>query len=313
MTRLGIVGAGAVGQALATAVVAAGRADVAVLSRTDWQSAALSADLEDLCAALCSPVAVRSVNSVAELRDCDAIVIAVRAAFTNRHQLDVRMAGLSANATIVHKLAVELTGYTGAVLVVTNPVDVLARLVAETSTCHRVYGIGANLDTARYRTLVAAACGVAVEVVNGHVIGEHGDAAVCCLSSTTIRGHPLDSAAVPAGDLYAALHARSGLITDGIGRVRAGAVGAILSALGKVLGEVDGVEHLSVRYRHHGWLGLPVRFTCGAAQPFLPPLNPDEQRRLAAAADKVHHAYQTLVGSTLASTAQPPTSTRETR
>jgi len=166
----------------------------------------------------------------------------------------------------VHQLAVELAGYTGAVLVVTNPVDVLARLVAEISACHRVYGIGANLDTARYRTLAAAACGVAVEMVDGHVIGEHGDAAVCCLSSTTIDGHPLDSAAVSPGDLYAALHARSGLITGGIGRVRAGAVGAVLSTLGKVLGETDGVEHLSVRYLHYGWLGLPVRFTRGAAE-----------------------------------------------
>jgi hypothetical protein len=69
----------------------------------------------------------------------------------------------------------------------------------------------------------------------------------------------------------------------------------------------------SVRYRHHGWLGLPVRFTRGAAQPFLPPLNPDEQRRLTAAVGKLHYAYQTLAGAVLADTDQPPTSTREAR
>lgn len=111
-------------------------------------------------------------------------------------------------------LATALRGYAGTVLVVTNPVDVMTRLFAETSGCPRVYGIGSNLDSARYRLTLAHLIGVPVDTVHGHVIGEDGEHAVVCASSTTVNGHP---AAVPLTEVRAELRTRHGRISHGVG------------------------------------------------------------------------------------------------
>lgn len=156
MTVLGIVGAGAVGQAVATAVVTAGLADqLVVASRTREQAAAFATDIQDMSAVLRSSVTVRAAISPVELHGCDALVVAVRARFRNTHAVDVRMGGTRANAMIIHNLASGLAGYPGVVLVVTNSVDILTRLVADISGC-RAYGVGSGLDTARYRAAIAA-------------------------------------------------------------------------------------------------------------------------------------------------------------
>ncbi|MGW7131298.1 hypothetical protein ACWGIA_23590 [Streptomyces bobili] len=124
------------------------------------------------------------------------------------------MGGATANAPVVVALATALRGYAGTVLVVTNPVELMTRLFAETSGCPRVYGIGSNLDSARYRLTLAHLIGVPVDTVHGHVIGEHGEHAVVCASSTTVNGHP---AAVPLTEVRAELRTRPGRISHGVG------------------------------------------------------------------------------------------------
>lgn len=126
------------------------------------------------------------------------MIIAVRADFTNRNIRDVRLGGAHANAHLIRDLADALRGYAGVVLVVTNPVDLMTRLFAETSGCSRVFGIGSNLDSARYRLALAAHLGVPLHTVEGHVIGEHGDHAVVCASATRVNGRP---AAVPLAQI----------------------------------------------------------------------------------------------------------------
>ncbi|MYV52213.1 NAD(P)-binding domain-containing protein [Streptomyces sp. SID3212] len=293
--RVGVVGAGAVGQSVAAALITSGIADrVLVASRTREQAAALAADLDDMRQAAGSSVRPRPCD-VAELVTCDAVVIAVRAAFTNALSGDVRMGGAAANAPVITALAGTLSGYTGTVLVVTNPVDLMIRLFAEVSGCTRVFGIGSNLDTARYRLALAAVLGVHPRSVRGHVIGEHGDGAVICASATTVGGRAVD---VPLGRIHEELRSRPGRIATGIGRTRAGPAGAVLSALRKSLALTDGVEELSVR---HGdtWLGKRVRFTAGHPMAFLPDLDAREQRRLDATSLRLrdaHHVLRTTPG-----------------
>src|SRR5690606_4531889 len=184
----------------------------------------------------------------------------------------------------------ELRGYLGAVLLVTNPVDLMARRFAEESGCSRVFGIGSNLDSARYRLLLARYAQVPPEQVSGHVIGEHGDRAVLCVSSTTVAGRPVP---VPVRPLVEDLQGRPALIRHGIGRTRSGPAGAVLSTLRKVLGLADGVEELSVPYGDV-WLGLPMSFTGGTAVPCLPQLTRSERLRLDSAASSLRDAYAHL-------------------
>ncbi|MFG2722804.1 NAD(P)-binding domain-containing protein [Streptomyces sp. NPDC048416] len=287
---VGIVGAGAVGQAVATGLVAAGLPGrLVVVARKAVQVQGLTADLQDL--ALTAGVSSRvDAGEVADLHGCDAVVIALRTDFTNTAARDIRRGGAAANAPALAALARELRGYGGTVLVVTNPVDLMARLFADVSGCSRVFGIGSNLDSARYRLLLARYARVSPDLVHGHVIGEHGDRAVVCASTTTVGGGAFE---VPVRSLVAHLQRRPALIRDGIGRTRCGPAGAVLSTLRKALGLADGVEELSVPYAGV-FLGIPLRFTAGTPQGCLPPLTLSERRCLDAAASSLRDAYTQL-------------------
>ncbi|MFB8177700.1 lactate dehydrogenase [Streptomyces sp. NPDC055966] len=287
---IGVVGAGAVGQAVGATLILAGLCDqLLIASRVVEQAAALAADLDDMRSATGSPVVPYAVE-VPRLWDCDAVVIAARAQFTNPRSSDIRMGGLHANARVIAGLARELSHYTGTVLMVTNPVDLMTRLFAEQSGCPRVFGIGSSLDTARYRHTLARLMNVPVDAVQGHVVGEHGDNAVVCASSTTVHGRPVT---VPVEQIREELALRPGRINAGIGRTRSGPAGAVVSALRMSLGLADGLAELSTLY-WGGYLGVPLRFSGGLPQPCMPPLDEDEQRQLHLARNKLRTAYQAV-------------------
>ncbi len=301
--RIGIVGAGAVGHTVAASLVAAGLCEqLLIASRTADQANSMAADLDDMRVALGSPVRPRAVTAPG-LADCEVVVVAARARFSNTRHTDVRLAGMAANAPIIRDLAVNLRGCDGAVIMVTNPVDLMSRLFAEVSGSSRVVGIGSNLDSARYRLILARLLDVPPSSVHGSVIGEHGEALVVCASATTVNGRAV---CVPVDHIYAALRTRSGQIMDGIGRTRGGPAGAVLSTLRRVLGLTDGVEELSRAY-HGGWLGVPLRFRAGQAETCLPPLSPKEARDLAAADAKLRAAYATLTERLRLPLPRPPT------
>ncbi|MFD5790491.1 NAD(P)-binding domain-containing protein [Streptomyces sp. NPDC127037] len=287
---VGIVGAGAVGQSVAAALVAAGLPGrLLLVSRRPDQVQGLCADLQDLAHTARSRSLIEA-GEVDDLHGCDGVVIALRSDFTNTAQRDIRRGGAATNAPALGELACQLRGYGGTVLVVTNPVDLLSRRFGEVSACTRVFGIGSNLDSARYRILLARYAQVAPARVSGHVIGEHGDRAVVCASTTTVDGRPI---AVPVRTVVADLQQRPALIRTGIGRTRFGPAGAVLSTLRKALGLVDGVEELSVPYGDVH-LGIPLRFTGGEAVPALPPLTRSERLCLDSAASSLRDAYTHL-------------------
>ncbi|MEU0678108.1 lactate dehydrogenase [Streptomyces sp. NPDC006172] len=287
---VGVVGAGAVGQAVATTLCMAGFCRrLLIASRTLEQTGALVADIDDMRQATVSPVHPRA-SRVVDMADCQAVVLAVRASFTNTRRTDVRMAGAVANAPAIVQLAAALRGYPGTVLVVTNPVDVMSRLFAELSGCERVFGIGSNLDSARYRAALARQLHVSASAVAGHVIGEHGDAAVVCASATTVNDQRVP---LPLQQVRDELTTRAGRISAGIGRTRSGPAGAVLSALRKTLAVDDGIEELSAPYGG-GWLGIPLRFTQGRPVACLPSLDAAEQRQFTAADTKLRTAYEAL-------------------
>ncbi|MBT2411734.1 lactate dehydrogenase [Streptomyces sp. ISL-12] len=292
---VGLVGSGAVGQAVGGALVTAGVGGrLLVASRTDEQSGALADDLADMQTAVGSPVRPIAA-ATGDLRDCEAVVIAVRASFVNTRGTDVRMGGARANAQLIGTLACELHGYTGTVLMVTNPVDLMARRFAEVSDCRRVFGIGSGLDTARYRLTLARLLGVPVAEVKGHVIGEHGEAAVVCASSTTVNDEPVPVPRRAIRAIRDELTQRPGRINAGIGRTRSGPAGAVVTALRLALAVEDGVTELSTGYGDD-FLGIPLRFTRGEPVPSMPPLDPVEAGELEAARGKLRAAYQMVSG-----------------
>jgi len=83
---------------------------------------------------------------------------------------------------------------TAIVLVVSNPVDVLTYLAADRIKLptQQVIGLGTQLDTIRFRSLIAQHLGVAPTQMSALILGEHGDSMVPIWSQAAVAGLPLD-------------------------------------------------------------------------------------------------------------------------
>jgi len=79
------------------------------------------------------------------------------------------------------------------VFVVSNPVDILTRLAIDflKHDPAKVIGLGTQLDTARFRSLIALETGLPPTQIKALILGEHGDSMVPVWSSATAGGVPL--------------------------------------------------------------------------------------------------------------------------
>ena len=80
------------------------------------------------------------------------------------------------------------------VLVVSNPVDILTYLAADRLDLptSQVIGLGTQLDTIRFCSLISAQLKTPPTQTNALILGEHGDSMVPIWSSATVAGLPLD-------------------------------------------------------------------------------------------------------------------------
>jgi L-lactate dehydrogenase len=186
---VGIVGVGWVGASVAISTLHAGVASELLLS--DVRADVAEGEAMDLAhgASFYPAAQVRAV-AVEELVDTDAVVIAAgRGGKPGESRLEL----LRDNAKAVRELGRRLRGYRGLVIVVTNPVDVLTYVVAESSGLppERVIGTGTMLDTARLRQVLGEELELDPRSVHAQVVGEHGDSEVVLWSSAQVGGTPL--------------------------------------------------------------------------------------------------------------------------
>lgn len=78
-------------------------------------------------------------------------------------------------------------------LIVSNPVDVLTYVAWKLSgfPADRVIGSGTNLDSSRFRFLIADHLDVNAQDVQAYIVGEHGDSSVALWSSISVGGVPV--------------------------------------------------------------------------------------------------------------------------
>jgi len=83
------------------------------------------------------------------------------------------------------------------ILVVSNPVDILTYVAADRLDLppERVLGLGTQLDTIRFRSLIAQQLKAAPSQVNAVILGEHGDSMVPIWSTAAVANLPLEKLA----------------------------------------------------------------------------------------------------------------------
>lgn len=102
---------------------------------------------------------------------------------------------LKTNATVIRSVCTEVKRVApeSIIVMVTNPLDVMAQVALETSGFprERVIGMAGVLDTARYRSFIALELDVSIEDIQALVLGGHGDTMVPLASYTSVSAIPL--------------------------------------------------------------------------------------------------------------------------
>ncbi|MHB8351263.1 MAG: malate dehydrogenase [Thermoplasmata archaeon] len=198
--KIVVLGAGNIGGTLAQRVAEADLArEVVLIDIVEGLPQGKALDIQQSAPVLGFSTRVSGSTSLAALEGAD---IVVETAGLARKPGMSRSDLLGKNAEILrsHARAVGDRAPGAVVLVVTNPVDVMAYWFRKVSglPAARVFGESGTLDTARFRWFVAEALGVAPRDVVGFVLGTHGDTMVPVLSLTSVNGVPVPRLLPPA-------------------------------------------------------------------------------------------------------------------
>src|SRR6516162_3670068 len=184
-----------VGSSSAYALVMSGVGREIVL--VDLNRARAEAEANDIYHAVpfAHPLTIRA-GDYPDLTGASVVVIAGGVA---QKPGETRLQLLKRNAEVFRQIVPSVLRHApeAVLLVVTNPVDIMAhlaaRFAADFGVPHtRVIGSGTTLDTARFRALLGRHFDVDPHYVHAYVLGEHGDSEVLAWSQATIAGLSLD-------------------------------------------------------------------------------------------------------------------------
>lgn len=191
--KITVIGAGNVGASAAQLIATKELANELVLVDViEGMPQGKGLDLFESCPVEGSDTRVVGTNSYDDTANSDIIVITAGIA---------RKPGMSrddlqnTNAGIVKTVTQQAVAKSpkAILIVVSNPLDVMAYVAKKVSGFerNRVIGMAGVLDSARFRTFIAAELNVSVEDVSAFVLGGHGDSMVPLPRYSTVAGIPL--------------------------------------------------------------------------------------------------------------------------
>jgi len=191
-TKISVIGAGAVGASTARALAERNYADILLVDVVENLPQGVALDILE-----CGPIMgfdsrVSGSNEYGDIEGSDLVLVTAgmpRKPGMSRDDL-VRV-----NADIVRSVMKHIgpSCPNAIVLIMTNPLDAMAYLAMKETGFDpkRVIGQAGVLDSARFRTFIAAELKVSVKDVTALVLGGHGDQMVPLPRLTTVNGVPL--------------------------------------------------------------------------------------------------------------------------
>ncbi len=190
--KVAVIGAGNVGASAALYLAQRGLADVTLVDILEGMPQGKALDLQQTAPLWFKGGRIEGANDLAAVAGADVVVMT--AGFPRKPGMS-RTDLLKANADIVRPAAEAVKKHApGAyVVVVTNPLDVMAHLFWKVSGFpkQRVMGMAGILDSARLRAFIAMELGVSGADVQAMVLGGHGDSMVPLPRFTTVAGIPI--------------------------------------------------------------------------------------------------------------------------
>jgi L-lactate dehydrogenase len=127
--------------------------------------------------------------------DVEAADIVVIAAGVGTRSGETRLDLLCRNVIVIREIMQKLrdTRFDGIILMITNPVDILAQVAQGESDLpvERVIGSGTVLDTVRLRAILGEELGIEARSIHAYIVGEHGNSEVATWCAARVGGVPL--------------------------------------------------------------------------------------------------------------------------
>ncbi|MFZ0183869.1 MAG: lactate dehydrogenase [Nitrosotalea sp.] len=187
---ISIIGAGRVGSAVAFLVGQSGLDDLVIINRSKNKALGEAMDVSNALPEK-SLISVMGTDDYSKMKNSDVVIITVSGGVIKEDRAEL----LPFNVPIVSEICKNLTKYAdeAKVIVVTNPIDVMAYQILQQTKFPRgrVIGMGSSLDSSRFRYLLAKELGVKQGQIDGLVIGEHGSTMVPLFSNAKSQGQKI--------------------------------------------------------------------------------------------------------------------------
>jgi len=196
--KVTVIGAGNVGATTAQLIAQTGLADVVLVDIVEGLPQGKALDLAEAAPVIGYDVKVTGTNDYADTADSKIIVVTSglpRKPGMSRDDL------IAVNAGIVGGVVKAATAVSpdAILIVVTNPLDAMCHVAIRASGFprERVIGMAGVLDSARFRSFIAAELEVSVRDVRAFVLGGHGDTMVPLPRYSTVGGVPITELLTP--------------------------------------------------------------------------------------------------------------------
>lgn len=192
-SKISVVGAGAVGTAIAYASAMSGVARSIALY--DINGPKVRAEALDIAHGIqFTPVgSVEGSDDIGILQGSDLVIVTAGA---KQRPGQTRMELAQSTVGLMKTLVPDMMGVApdAIYMFVTNPVDVVTYVALQLSGKSRsqVFGSGTVLDSSRLRFLISRETGVSSKSIHAMIAGEHGDSEVPLWSSAEIGNVPVD-------------------------------------------------------------------------------------------------------------------------
>ncbi len=190
--RITVIGAGHVGATTAQRIIETGLADVVLVDIVEGLPQGKALDLAEAAPVVGYDARITGTNDYADTAGSTIIVVTsglARQPGMSRDDL------LARNVEIVGSVVRQAAAVSpdAIIIVVTNPLDAMCHVALRASGFgrNRVIGMAGVLDTARFRSFIAAELDVSVRDVFAFVLGGHGDTMVPLPRYSTAGGVPI--------------------------------------------------------------------------------------------------------------------------
>lgn len=301
--KLGIVGAGAVGAAVAMAVCGRGHAcQITLVDKNAARAKGVATDLR--YGVPVSPLVDIEAGDYDALAGAELVIVTAgineqAGGATDRSDPLGRLRLLDANVKVFEDVIPRIVAVApqAPILVVTNPPEPLVEIARALARHDHVLSTSTFLDTLRFRVHLGEKFGVSPATVNAQVIGEHGTASVLLWSTASIGGVRIVDAVRERGlafdefrrSVEQEVRFANITIIEGIGASQYG-IGIVTARLAEIIvrDERAIVPVGSHQARYGVTLSMPtVVGSTGAVEVLWPQLSDEEQSALEATATRL--------------------------